>query len=263
MRDTFQNLVLATAIVPARNEEAVISACVESLAIQSEIGEVFVINDQSTDATASIVERLSCQIPKLRLLATGELPTGWVGKNNAVWLGAREAHGQWLLFTDADAVQEKDSTAKALAIAAEEDAVMVSFSPEQVMETWYEKSLIPYVYCRLGNKFSFKEVNDPRKTAAAANGQFLLIRKDVYEAVGGHASVASDVVEDVALAKRVKVRVTASGLAAEREWFVFACTEPLPQCGKAGKRICIRFWGVTPAGLLRKLFELWCPFWRP
>ena|SRR5271170_553786 len=204
MRDTFQNLVLATAIVPARNEEAVISACVESLAIQSEIGEVFVINDQSTDATASIVERLSCQIPKLRLLATGELPTGWVGKNNAVWLGAREAHGQWLLFTDADAVQEKDSTAKALAIAAEEDAVMVSFSPEQVMETWYEKSLIPYVYCRLGNKFSFKEVNDPRKTAAAANGQFLLIRKDVYEAVGGHASVASDVVEDVALAKRVK-----------------------------------------------------------
>jgi glycosyl transferase family 21 len=101
-------------------------------------------------------------------------------------------------------VQEKDSAAKALAIADQEDAVMVSFSPEQVMETWYEKSLIPYVYCRLGNKFSFNDVNDPRKTAAAANGQFLLIRKDVYQAVGGHAGVASDVLEDVALAKRVK-----------------------------------------------------------
>jgi hypothetical protein len=73
-----------------------------------------------------------------------------------------------------------------------------------VMETWYEKALIPYVYCRLASKFSFDEVNDPGNPAAAANGQFLLIRGDVYRAVGGHASVANDVLEDVALAKRVK-----------------------------------------------------------
>jgi hypothetical protein len=81
---------------------------------------------------------------------------------------------------------------------------MVSFSPEQVMETWYEKALIPYVYCRLASRFSYSQVNDPVNSAAAANGQFLMIRREAYDAVGGHANVAGEVLEDVALAKCVK-----------------------------------------------------------
>lgn len=196
--------VLLSAIVPARNEEAVIGACVESLSEQSQIAEILVVDDQSTDKTAAIVREWMERLPQLRLLETKELPAGWVGKNNAVWLGAQEAKGKWLLFTDADAVHSVDSAARALAIAARENAVLVSFSPEQVMETWYEKALIPYVYCRLARRFSYTEVNDPGKAAAAANGQFLMIRRDAYEAVGGHASVAGEVLEDVALAKRVK-----------------------------------------------------------
>ena len=199
-----QNPVRLSAIVPARNEEPVIAACVESLAGQAEITEILVVNDQSTDKTADIVREMMQRIPKLRLLETQELPKGWVGKNNAVWLGAREAKGEWLLFTDADAVHNSDSAARALAIADEENAALVSFSPEQVMKTWYEKSLIPYVYCRLGSKFSFPDVNNPQKPVAAANGQFLMIQRDAYGAVGGHASVAGEVLEDVALAKRVK-----------------------------------------------------------
>jgi hypothetical protein len=199
-----QNPIRFSAIVPARNEEAVIRACVESLAQQPEISKILVINDQSIDHTAAIVRDCMHRFPQLRLLETQELPKGWAGKNNAVWLGAREARGEWLLFTDADAVHASDSAARALAIAQEHNAVMVSLSPEQVMETWYEKALIPYVYCRLASKFSFTEVNDPQNASAAANGQFLMIRRDVYEAVGGHASVASEVLEDVALAKRVK-----------------------------------------------------------
>ncbi len=193
-----------SAIVPARNEEAVIAACVESLAHQAEIGEILIVNDQSKDTTAAIVQKQMLSLPQVRLLQTSQLPAGWVGKNHAVWIGAREAKGEWLLFTDADAVHHTDSATKALAIAAKENAVMVSFSAEQVMQTWYEKSLIPYVYCRLGSKFSFADVNDAGNSAAAANGQFLMIRRDVYEAVGGHASVANEVLEDVALAKRVK-----------------------------------------------------------
>jgi hypothetical protein len=204
MTDFPHNPIQLSAIVPARNEETVIAACVESLAQQSEIVEILAVNDQSTDQTAAIVRECMQRLPQLRLLETTELPPGWVGKNNAVWLGAREAKGDWLLFTDADAVHNSDSAARALAIAREQNAVMVSFSPEQVMETWYEKSLIPYVYCRLASKFSFTKVNDSQNAAAAANGQFLMIRRDVYEAVGGHASVASEVLEDVALAKRVK-----------------------------------------------------------
>jgi len=193
-----------SAIVPARNEEAVIAACVESLAPQNEIAEILVVNDQSTDRTAAIVRELIPRFHQLRLLETTGPPPGWVGKNNAVWLAAQQAKGVWLLFTDADAVHEKDSAVKALQIAAHLNAALVSFSPEQLMDTWYEKAMIPYVYCRLASRFSFAEVNDPGKATAAANGQFLMVRRDAYNAVGGHAGIAGEVLEDVALAKLVK-----------------------------------------------------------
>ena len=193
-----------SAIVPARNEEAVIAACLESLAVQKEITEIVVIDDQSSDRTAEIVGSLSDKYPKVRLLAATELPSGWVGKNNAVWIGAREARGEWLLFTDADAAHSSDSANKALCMAAENNAVLVSFSPEQVLQSWYEKAVIPYVFTRLNSRFRFADVNDPKNAAAAANGQFILIHRDAYDTVGGHASVAGDVLEDVALAARVK-----------------------------------------------------------
>jgi len=193
-----------SAIVPARDEEAVIAACVESLAQQPEIAEILVVNDESSDRTAEIVRGLASKFPQVRLLESTELPPGWIGKNNAVWLGAQHARCDWLLFTDADAVHEKDSAAQALRIAVQSHAAMVSFSPEQEMDTWYEKALIPFVYGRLNRNFSFAEINDPRNEAAAANGQFILIRRDAYNSVGGHASIAGEVLEDVALAKLVK-----------------------------------------------------------
>jgi glycosyltransferase involved in cell wall biosynthesis len=191
-------------VVPARNEEAVIAWCVESLARQPEIAEILVINDQSTDKTAEIVRSLITRIPRLRLLETQEVPTGWIGKNNAVFLGAKEARSPWLLFTDADAELEPGATARALQIAQENRAALISFSPEQVTQSWYEKSLIPFVYCRLAKHFSYQAVNDPSSPAAAANGQFLMIERDAYNLIGGHASVSAEVLEDLALAKRAK-----------------------------------------------------------
>jgi glycosyltransferase involved in cell wall biosynthesis len=201
-----------TAIVPARDEEAVIGACLESLAKQSEITEIVVVNDQSSDGTAAIVRDLATRIANLRLLEAQEPPPGWVGKNNALTLGARNVATEWLLFTDADVELEEGATARALQIAQENQAALVSFSPQQITEKWYEKALIPFVYCRLARRFSYAAVNDPNSSAAAANGQFLLIRREVYEAIGGHARFASDVLEDVALAVAVKA-------AGHRLWF--------------------------------------------
>jgi len=212
MNDDEANRMRVSAFVPARNEEVVIAACVESLVVQPDIGEVIVMNDQSTDRTAEIVRGLAQKYSEARLVEAGDLPAGWVGKNHAVWVGAGEARGEWLLFTDADAVHEKDSAARALQIAAENGAEMVSFSPEQVMKTWYEKAVIPYVYCRLASRFSYATVNDPASSSAAANGQFLMIRREAYYGIGGHASVAGEVLEDVALAKHVKA-------AGRRIWF--------------------------------------------
>ena len=193
-----------SAIVPARNEELSITACIESLARQPEIAQILVVNDQSTDKTADIVRGLMTSIPNLRLLETQSVPPGWVGKNNAVALGAHEANSPWLLFTDADAEHEPGAAAKALQVAQETGAALVSFSPEQLTEKWYEKALIPFIYCRLARKFTYESVNDPSSPEAAANGQFLMIRRDAYDAIGGHSSVAAEVLEDVALARRVK-----------------------------------------------------------
>jgi glycosyltransferase involved in cell wall biosynthesis len=195
---------LISAIIPARNEEAAIARAVESVAAQPEVAEVIVVDDQSSDGTATILGDLAARIPKLKVLDAGDLPRGWIGKNHAASIGAAAARGDWLLFTDADTYHYSGSAHRALADAADHDAVLVSYSPEQEMETFWERALIPFVYCRLAARFSFARVNDPRWPDAAANGQFLMIRRDAYDAVGGHAAVAGEILEDVALARRVK-----------------------------------------------------------
>lgn len=195
---------MVSVIIPARNEEASIAHAVESIALQPEIGEVIVVDDQSTDRTAEILAQLAAHIPRLRVLATSDLPRGWAGKNYALSLGAKAASGDWLLFTDADTYHLLGSVRQALSDAVDHDAVWVSYSPEQEMETSWEKALIPFVYCRLAAKYTYARVNDPRTPDAAANGQFILVLRDAYNAIGGHESVAGEILEDVALARRMK-----------------------------------------------------------
>jgi hypothetical protein len=193
-----------SAIVPARNEEATISSCVRSLADQPEIQEIIVVDDQSTDGTPGVLADLATAEARLRVIGAGPLPAGWVGKNHAAWLGAQQATGQWLLFTDADAVHLPGSAARALADAEQSGSALVSYSPAQEMHTWWERALIPFIYCRLSQLYPYGAVNDPDSPRAAANGQYLLIRHDAYEAIGGHTAVCGEVLEDVALAQRAK-----------------------------------------------------------
>jgi len=193
-----------SAIIPARNEQATIMCAVLSLASQPEIAEIIVVNDQSTDGTAAELDRLRVEIPRLCVVETKDLPAGWVGKNYALSLGAAQAHSPWLLFTDADAVHLPGSAAAALADAAATGAAIVSYSPEQQTPTWWERALIPFVYARLAAHYSYASVNDPDSPQAAANGQYLLMRRDAYDSIGGHEAVAGDVLEDVALAMLAK-----------------------------------------------------------
>jgi cellulose synthase/poly-beta-1,6-N-acetylglucosamine synthase-like glycosyltransferase len=250
-----------SAIVPARNEQAVIAACVNSLAAQPEIAEIVVVDDQSADRTAEIVESLASQIPQLRLLTVQNVPRGWLGKNNAAWLGAQQGGKRWLLFTDADAELLPQAAARALQVAEETNTALVSFSPEQVTKTWYEKSLIPFVYCRLARYFSYQEINDSNSSAAAANGQFLMIRRDAYDAVGGHGGVAGEVLEDVALARLVKslgYRIwfaPGKGIVRVRMYRSFA------EMWRGWKKSLYLLVGGSPAALYRELFSVvpWIP----
>jgi glycosyltransferase involved in cell wall biosynthesis len=189
-----------SAILAARNEESHIEQTVRSLAAQPEIAEIIVVNDQSTDRTGEILAGLTRELPQLRVFDVAELPEGWVGKNHALWLGAQAARGEWLLFTDADVTHLPGSAARALADAAASDAALVSYSPEQETHTWWERAMIPFVFCRLERHFRYGRLEDAY-SAPAANGQYILVRRDAYFAFGGHRAIGGEVLEDVAMAR--------------------------------------------------------------
>lgn len=200
-------------IVPARNEEACLSACLESLVAQNGIDyEVIVVDDASTDSTAEIARSLSQDRvrtalqarPVLTVISAPPLPANWTGKNNAMAAGARVAKGKWLLFTDADTVHKPGSLARAVAEAEQHAGSLLSYSPEQEVRGFWEKAVMPVIFAELAATYPPQAVNDPGSPIAAANGQYLLISREAYESVGGHTKIASDLLEDVAMARLVK-----------------------------------------------------------
>jgi Glycosyl transferase family 2 len=191
-------------IIPARNEEANIARAVRSVAAQRGVREIIAVDDGSTDRTGEILRGLAREIPALRVLRVEAPPEGWTGKSSAAATGARTATADWLLFTDADTEHRAGSLAALVERAERDGADLLSLSPAQRVETWWEKSVIPLVYVHLARLYKFEEVSDPASAAAAANGQYLLIRRDAYDRAGGHAAVRSEILEDVELARRVK-----------------------------------------------------------
>src|SRR5262249_21736626 len=111
----------------------------------------------------------------------------------------------WLLFTDADTVHKPGSLARAVAEAEGHHAALLSYSPEQEVRTFWEKAVMPVIFAELAATYPPQKVNEPASPIAAANGQYLLITREAYDAVGGHAKIASDLLEDVAMARLVKV----------------------------------------------------------
>ncbi len=191
-------------IIPARNEEANIERVVRSVARQRHIAEIIVVDDNSSDRTVEILEGLKVEFPGLRVLHAGPLPEGWTGKAHAVATGVKAAREKWLLLTDADTEHLPGSLETLLARATSESIDLLSVSPGQETPTWWEKAVIPFVYVELARKFRFEDVSNPASPVAATNGQYILIRREVYERAGGHAGVRGEILEDVALARRVK-----------------------------------------------------------
>jgi len=188
-------------IVPARNEEACLGRCLDSLTRQKEVVfEVLVVNDGSTDGTRAI----ALSFPRVRVVDAPPPPSDWNGKSNALAAGAREAEGEWLLFTDADTVHRPGSLASSLREAKQNGAALVSYSPEQEVHGFWEKAVMPVIFAELASTYEASEVSNPASEVAAANGQYLLIAREAYEAVGGFAALGGSLLEDVALARAVK-----------------------------------------------------------
>ncbi|MGD0890782.1 MAG: glycosyltransferase family 2 protein [Terracidiphilus sp.] len=202
-------LIELTVIVPARDEEDCLEACLQSLISQSEeifaLGrdwEIVVVNDGSTDATAQVARSFQ----GVTLLEAGKLERGWTGKANAMWTAAKKARGRWLLFTDADTVHEAGDLRRAIHEAERHKVGVLSYSPRQLVSGLAQRSLMPLVFCELALAYPPAKVSDPNQRIAAANGQFLLVEREAYRRLGGHASVADKVLEDVELAFLAKRR---------------------------------------------------------
>ena len=203
-------------ILPARNEEHNLLNCLRTLLLQSDdsflLGrdwELLVVDDASTDRTRVIAVEAAAEHFGMRVLeapelaATGEMRV-FTGKNNACWYGALQSVGEWLLFTDADTLHEPGDLVRALEETERSGAALLSYSPRQIVRGFWQRALMPLVFSELAVVYPSAQVNDANNRLAAANGQFLMVSREAYFAVGGHEAVGSSVLEDVELADRVK-----------------------------------------------------------
>lgn len=188
-------------VVPARNEQDCIGRCLDSLVRQQGISfQITVVDDGSSDQTRAIAESFA----GVRVISAVEVQNGATGKCNALISGAAGTRTDWLLFTDADTFHYPGSLAAAVREAKERNVDMLSYSPEQEVVTWKEQVLMPVVFAELARTFPPKRINDPADPVVAANGQYILVRRDAYETLGGHKAVADCVLEDVELARLFK-----------------------------------------------------------
>jgi chlorobactene glucosyltransferase len=196
---------LVSVIIPARNEGAVIATVLGSvLASAYEPIEVLVVDDRSTDDTAARVIDLARADPRIRLVPGAELPPGWYGKPWACLQGYRAARGDVLLFTDADTRHEPELLGRAVGALRSSEADLVTVSPYQRCETFWERIVMPQIWLLLGLRYHPARVNHSRRARdVIANGQFILMSRGSYEAVGTHEAVRGEVAEDLALAQAV------------------------------------------------------------
>jgi chlorobactene glucosyltransferase len=190
-------------IIPARNESAVIERVTRSvLASTYRPLELLVVDDRSTDDTALMVERLAAEDGRVRLIRGEPLPEGWYGKPWACFQGYRAARGEILLFTDADTHHEPELLARAVGALERERADLVTVAPWQRCVTFWERLVMPQVWLLLALRYHPSRVNRAtRERDVIANGQFILVPRKSYEAVGTHQLVRDEVAEDLALAQ--------------------------------------------------------------
>lgn len=191
-------------IVPARNEERNIARCLRALLASGWPAlEVILVDDHSADATAAIARDIAAGDARLRVIANPDLPPGWFGKQWACWNGARAATGEILCFADADTEQAPDLIPRAAAAMHDLDADLLSVAGWQELGSFWERLLQPQVFSMLLLRYGGTAgVNGARRAEdVIANGQCLLMRRDAYDAVGGHEAVRDKVAEDLAMAQ--------------------------------------------------------------
>lgn len=204
-----EDLGLISVCVPARDEREAIGANVQSiLGLEVPGGrerlELVLVDDRSSDGTADVARAAAEGDDRLRIVLGDGPPPGWMGKHAAVWRAVHESRGQWLLFVDADVRLHPRALRILLHAARTQGADMVSWLGTLVSVGPGERVLMPFIGDLISLSAPPARVNDPQRDDCLANGQCILIRREVYFDVGGHESIRASVVDDVSLARSVK-----------------------------------------------------------
>lgn len=197
------DLTSLTVIIPARNEAETIGTLLKSLlASTHRTMEIVVVDDRSTDETAELVTEIAKSDPRVTLVRGEPLPAGWLGKPWAAHQGAMVARGEVLLFTDADTRHQPELASRALGGLSASGADLLTLTSRQVCLTFWERVVMPQVWMLLGVRYHPIRLNRARHLwDVAANGQFIMMRRESYDAIGGHESVRNLIVEDIGLAQ--------------------------------------------------------------
>ena len=200
-----RDLPMVSVLIPARNESVNIARALDAVLSQSyDKFEVIVVDDRSEDDTREVVRDVARCDTRVRLVTCDELPDGWTGKNHALHLAAAEARGELLLFLYADVALDPGAMLVLVSYLREHRVDMLSLLLRLDSRSFWEKSIRVLLGSMLMLRFPLGAVNDPSSDAAFANGQLILIRREIYDDVGGHESMRSVLLEDIALARRVK-----------------------------------------------------------
>lgn len=200
-----RDMPLVSYLVPVRNEARNIASCVQSLLAQDYPSfEVIVLDDQSDDGTRNILEQIAGSQPKLRVIEGAQLPKGWLGKNWACAQLATQARGELLFFTDADTVHQPQTLNTVVTALLGEKADLLTGFPRQEMHSWLERYLVPFfswaVLCFIPLGLAYR-LRLPFLSAAV--GQVMLFRSQAYQAIGGHESIRSSMVDDLSLSRKI------------------------------------------------------------
>lgn len=202
------NLPSLSIVVPARNEEAEIEEALRSLlALDYPQLEIIAINDRSTDSTGAIMDRLAAEPAsqsRLRVVHVRELPPRWLGKTHAMWLGAQQGTGEWILFTDADCVFRLDAMRRAMFYAAKNSLDHLVLIPTVHMHSWGERMMISFPQIAAGFVMRPWKVRDPQARDFMGAGAFNLVRREAYESIGTFAALRLEVVDDLKLGESIK-----------------------------------------------------------
>lgn len=197
-------------VVAALNEEGKIEPALRSLLeLDYPDYEVVAVDDRSTDRTGEIMDRVAEEYRgeghhHLRVVHVTELPAGWLGKVHAMWSATEVATGDWILFTDADVVFQKDALRRALAYAERDHADHVVLFPTMLMYTWGERMMIAFFQAMFVFAHRPWKTADPKSKDHMGVGAFNLIRRGAYEKIGTYARMKLSVVDDMKLGEVVK-----------------------------------------------------------